>query len=824
MDAKHQGDISHQEGGERQQPDAKAWLKRSPGANRLDLWLVNGGSTWIRYGAAILAVVVALLVDEEDFLHGEFRIYLVFYPFIIIATLYGGLGPGLLAIALSCLAVSFFWAEPVGSLAVAARADIISIAIFIVGNLLFIWICERLRRAIRQAAQAEAYRESAEELARQAEIVKESEERSSLAQKAGQVGIFDWDILSGKIIWTPEQEELFDLPPGGFEQTYDAWVKRIHPKDEARLTPYFKEWMESDREEEKECQEYRIPLPDGQMRWIEARGRIIRDASGRAVRMIGTNRDVTNQKRAETALRESETRYRTIFETAVDAIIHIDEQGIIAAANPAAEKLFGYKFDEMEGRNVKMLMPSPYQEHHDEYLDNYRRTGDKKIIGIGRDVVGLRKDGTAFPIHLAVSEMWIGEKRMFTGLVHDITESKQAESILHEAKEIAETANRAKDRLVAIISHELRTPLTPALMTVSACESDMTLTSEVRGDLGTIRRNLELEARLIDDLLDLNRLARGKVILRLQTRDLHQVLRNALEICRGEIEARRLKVQLDLTAPEHNVNGDSGRLQQVFWNLLKNATKFTSAGGAITIRSSNPDPEVIRVEVSDTGIGIAPQMIAHLFEPFEQGAAEITQQFGGMGLGLAISKAVVDMHEGKIWGASEGQGKGATFAVELLITRSKVLPEEDARPSALLTAWKSKIGDRKLRVLLVEDNVDTLQTLGRLLERKGCSVIAAESMGAALAAAQAAREGTEKFDLVVSDLALPDGDGRDLMRELHNRDGLPGIALSGYGMEEDIEKSLAAGFAKHLTKPIQIEELQVAISELVGHLVNETQE
>ena len=410
------------------------------------------------------------------------------------------------------------------------------------------------------------------------------------------------------------------------------------------------------------------------------------------------------------------------------------------------------------------------------------------------------------------------------GLVEDITERKRAEKLLKESLEIAEIASRAKDRFLAILSHELRTPLTPALIAISVHETDVTLPSELREDLGMIRRNLELEVRLIDDLLDLNRITRGKIELHLQASDLHLILRNVVEICRGKIEAKGLTFSLELTAAEHNVNGDGGRLQQVFWNLLGNAIKFTPTGGAITIRSSNPRDGVVQVAVADTGRGIPPQIIAGLFVAFEQGESAITQPSGGMGLGLAISKAVVDLHDGKIWGNSEGPGKGATFTVELPLSRTEVSTEERPRPAAFATDWKSRIGERKLRILLVEDNMDTLQILSRLLERKGCSVTAAKSVGEALAAAQAAREGAEKFDVVVSDLGLPDGDGRELMRQLRDRDGLSGIAISGYGMEEDIEKSLHAGFAKHLTKPIQLKELQSALSDLVSQLPNRASE
>jgi len=775
-------------------------------------------SVWFRYGIALFAVMLAGALRAALHYGGfpvraqEALLYFPFCPAVIFVAFYAGRGPGVLAVGLSALAA--FWIGQDGQRALFSAADMITILMFVGVNLLIVWICERRQRAPRGLTEIKASQQRAEvTIAGQAEALRNAQLRLSFALDAGRVGVWDLDTLTH----SAQHDTIIGYEAPLSKWTYETFLDNVFEEDRSGVMEHIRRAVETGEDLSFEC---RIRSPEEQVRWIWVHGK---HAEGRP-RLLGLVEDITDRKQIETALHESELRYRTIFETVVDAIITIDEHGIIASANPASEKLFGYRAEEMIGRNITMLMPSPFQEHHDEYLENYLRTGIKKIIGIGREVVALRKDGSTFPIHLAVSEMHIGGQRMFTGQVHDITMNKRAEDLLKEAIQDAEAANRAKDRFLAILSHELRTPLTPALMALGAHEADVTLPGELREDLGMIRRNLELEARLIDDLLDLNRVARGKVELRLHARDLHRILGNVVEICRGEIEAKSLTVRSDLAATEHNVNGDAGRLQQVFWNLLRNAIKFTPPGGIITFRSSNPHHGVIRVEVADTGRGIPPQIIAILFVAFEQGGDAITQQFGGMGLGLAISKAVVDLHGGKIWGASEGTGKGSMFSVELPLTQTEVSTEEGTRAAAFVTDWTSKIGDRKLRILLVEDNVDTLQTLRRLLERNGCSVTAAESLGAAVAAAQAAREGTEKFDLLVSDLALPDGDGRELMRQLRDRYALCGIAISGYGMEEDIIKSLDAGFAKHLTKPIQFEELQAAISDVVDHLPSRASE
>ena len=383
-----------------------------------------------------------------------------------------------------------------------------------------------------------------------------------------------------------------------------------------------------------------------------------------------------------------------------------------------------------------------------------------------------------------------------------------------KAREAAEAANHAKDRFLAMLSHELRTPLTPVLNTVQALEDGGDLPGDLRAAIEMIRRNVELEARLIDDLLDLTRISKGKVQLRLETVDAHALIGTALDICGDDIRAKNLTVATELRAGEHHLRADAARLHQVFWNLLKNAVKFTPAAGSITVRSSNPDPGRVRFEVTDTGMGIAPENLPKVFEAFEQGSRAA---LGGLGLGLAITKAVVDLHGGVVTADSAGPGKGATFVTELATVPA---PESAAAPAAAGVPGRRepKPGDPAKpsdgpRVLLVDDHADTLRSMDRLLRLRGYQVCTACSVATALQATA-----VQTFDLLISDVGLPDGSGMDLMRELHLRYGkkLPGIALSGYGMEEDVSRSRDAGFDEHLTKPIDMLGLEAVIGRLLA--------
>jgi len=364
----------------------------------------------------------------------------------------------------------------------------------------------------------------------------------------------------------------------------------------------------------------------------------------------------------------------------------------------------------------------------------------------------------------------------------------------------AEAASQAKDHFLAALSHELRTPLAPVLMRVAALARSPDLPEGLRADLRMIQRNVELEAKLIDDLLDLTRVSRGKLVLHFETTDVHALLEHVVAICSEGIESGGLRIDLEPGAAERHVRADSARLQQVFWNLIKNAVKFTPQGGRIRVITANPEPGRIEVAVIDPGIGIPPEDLPRLFNAFEQGDPAITRSFGGLGLGLAICKALVDQHGGALAGLSPGRGKGATFTVSL----AAVPAPEAAEPAGSVA---SPAEPPALRLLLVEDNEPTLQVMAALLELAGHDVQAAPDVRTARRLAE-----SHTFDLVVSDLGLPDGNGFDLMRELREHYGLTGIAVSGFGMEEDLRRSRESGFLEHLVKPVDVDKLKAAIA------------
>ncbi|CAA9245899.1 MAG: Signal transduction histidine kinase [uncultured Chthoniobacterales bacterium] len=369
-----------------------------------------------------------------------------------------------------------------------------------------------------------------------------------------------------------------------------------------------------------------------------------------------------------------------------------------------------------------------------------------------------------------------------------------------KAREEAERANLAKDRFLAMLSHELRTPLTPVLTSLLSFDSEEDVPDKIRPTLQMIRRNVELEARLIDDLLDLTRISKGKVQLSLEIVDAHGLLRNALEICQADIDQKQLVLELDLSASHVRLEADPARVQQIFWNLIKNAVKFTAQGGQLRIRTGNDElASELRVEVSDSGVGIDAESLPKIFKAFEQGERA---RMGGLGLGLAISKSLVEAHHGHITAESAGRDQGATFTAVFPLT--DVAAQEESNGSGAAPA------DRKtMRILLVEDHEDTNRSLTQLLRRRGYHVQPAHNVRNALDLAA-----TEEFDIVVSDIGLPDGTGVDLMQRLNATRPIAGIALTGFGMEEDIQKSHDGGFYHHLVKPVDLNKLDSIIQKV----------
>ena len=386
--------------------------------------------------------------------------------------------------------------------------------------------------------------------------------------------------------------------------------------------------------------------------------------------------------------------------------------------------------------------------------------------------------------------------------------ASQAAIGIEKARLFAEvqSASAAKDRFLAMLSHELRTPLNPVLMAASELHDDPELPPAMRDTLRMMQRNIALEARLIDDLLDFNRITNGKLQLHRVSLELDALIHAVVEICAEDIAAAAHTVALDLQVPSSVVFGDPARLQQVLWNVLKNAIKFTPARGRIDIRTRQTDANTVTITVTDNGMGIDQSRLSGIFGAFEQGGDGTTARFGGLGLGLAITRAFVELHDGKIHAASAGLGRGTQIAVELPLQ----IVEAAAVPLTLPVTTPAPIGPTAGTLLLVDDHADTLKVMARLLKRRGYQVLLATDCRSAL---EAARQ--HPFDLIVSDLGLPDGSGLTLLGQLRQGRTVPAVALSGYGMEEDLQQSRAAGYDEHLTKPIDFPLLIRVIDRLL---------
>ncbi len=385
-----------------------------------------------------------------------------------------------------------------------------------------------------------------------------------------------------------------------------------------------------------------------------------------------------------------------------------------------------------------------------------------------------------------------------------MAERRRAEAMIEEQKAVVEAANQAKDNFLAMLSHELRTPLTPVIAALEAFKTGPVDASESKEALAMIRRNIDLESRLIDDLLDLTRITRDKLQLQLEPLDAHQAITNVLEMCASELSAKGLRLALELRAENHHVAADAPKFQQIVWNLLKNAIKFTGENGTITVSSSNESSQSLTIRVTDTGIGIEPEAMERIFNRFEQGDRSFQRRFGGLGLGLTISKSLAEAHGGTLLAESAGRDRGASFLLKI-----RTVPE--AERAGQPHAARAETLRRSLRILLVDDHRDTSVALERLLARRGHLVATASDVRSALEAAEG-----QQFDLLISDVGLPDGSGLELMTHLRATSRLRGIAVSGFGMNGDVEKSLQAGFTDHLVKPVNLEKLEAAIEHAMS--------
>lgn len=511
--------------------------------------------------------------------------------------------------------------------------------------------------------------------------------------------------------------------------------------------------------------------------------------------------------RVNQELRDSEVQLRLVTDHAPVFLVQFDRQHCVKFVNRTFAEHFGFESDELIGRHFSKVLGDAvygaFRHHLDAALEGRRVEFETEISDAS---LGPRWMHVIHEPELTAEGEVIG----LIAVISDITERKLVERELALSRDKALAASRAKDDFLARLSHELRTPLNPVLLLASDAANDSSLPAGARADFETIARNVTLEARLIDDLLDLTSIAHGKVALELKPCDVHALLHDALAMLRPELVQKRLEVKLELQAGLHSVLGDDVRLKQIFWNVLKNAVKFTPDAGRITAATAAiPESRNLVVKISDTGIGMTPAEIARVFEPFSQGdhgAEAGPHRFGGLGLGLAISRMLAEQHSGFIRATSAGRSQGATFEIELPLLQANehagADPGLDPLPEPASPPPEIRDARRPRRILLVEDHQPTRVALTQLLTRRRFEVVGVDSV--AEARVIAARE---TFDLLISDIGLPDGNGCELMAELRDRQSLIGIALTGYGMDEDVDRSQAAGFAAHLTKPVNVQAL-----------------
>ncbi len=592
-----------------------------------------------------------------------------------------------------------------------------------------------------------------------------------------------------------------------------GWLDAVHPEDRAKAE---KDFVAANARRAPYKAEYRLRGRDGSYRWAIDAASPRFSVRGEYLGHIGSVIDIQDRKEVEQALRKSRERFDIVKDGAQVGFWFCDLPFTVLEWDNRVKEHFWLEPDAVVPIGLF------YERIHPEDREVTRLAIDESIQNKTRYDIEYRtvQPGTgAIKWIRAIGRTFYdaeGKPVRFDGVTLDVTDRKKAEVELLKAKEQAERASRAKDDFLAQLSHELRTPLTPVLMTAESLREDRSLPAAVREQLEMISRNVALEARLIDDLLDLTRITHGRLSLRAERCDVHTLLRLVFEIVREEAREKSIEVSLVAEATHSQLDGDTARLQQLFWNLLRNAVKFTPEGGRVCIRSFNGEADsAVRtaqenggrplfVEVKDSGVGFESSGAEKLFAPFERGHAAQDPRYPGLGLGLAIARAIADLHDGVVRAESAGPGKGATFTVELPGAKVPVAPGTEGSRAPMAAE-----PEPPLRLLIVEDHKPTRDVLVRLLRRNGHHVTSTGSVSEAKAAAEA-----QAFDGVVSDLGLPDGTGVELMAHLRDRYGLRGVAVSGYGMDEDMKRTAEAGFIAHLVKPVDLKEVRRALRQL----------
>ncbi|WOD40227.1 PAS domain-containing protein [Nodosilinea sp. E11] len=656
------------------------------------------------------------------------------------------------------------------------------------------------------------------------QTLRQSEEQLRMAQTAAGAGLWDWDLTDNTVIWSEEYYHLYGLDLG-VTPSYENWLAAVLPADR----PYIERKTREAIEQGKNLKvSFRVQHPQEGQRWLMVRGQTFYDAAGNPVRITGIAMNVTEQKRFEQALVESEARARTQAEElaalmeATPAAIWIAHDGDcrLMTANRMGHDLMltepGKPFSLTSAENEFLLSFKPYRQGQ---LMAPQDLPMQKAMRIRQEVTDeielVYADGTVRHIYGKAVPLYDleGIVRGAIGGFTEITAIKQSEQEREQllqreriAREEAEQANRLKDQFLAVLSHELRSPLNPILGWSKLLQTRRFDEAKTAQALATIERNALLQAQLVDDLLDLAKILRGKIQFTPIPVKLAGVIESALETVKGAAAAKAIALTIDLDATVQ-ASGDAARLQQIVGNLLSNAIKFTPQAGQVTVTLHAVDSQA-EITVADTGIGISAEFLPYLFESFRQEDISITRQHGGLGLGLAIVRQLVEIHGGTIAARSPGEGQGATFTVRL----PKLVAKARPGPSVSLPLAAPDL--RGICVFSVDDSADTRELLTVLLSQYGAEVVTIGSAAEVLDRLQ-----HQQPDVLISDIGMPEIDGYSLIRQIRSLPpdqggNIPAIALTAYARYEDQQESLASGYQRHLAKPLDIEKLVQTVIEL----------
>lgn len=875
------------------------------------------------YGIAFLADAIAFLITWalQPMLAPTF--FALFYPAIIVSSLYGGLGPGLFASGLATLISVYLFVPPFYSLAIDTPARCFQLIVLVSVALILCGLSSRYRRA-KQRVERTALK------------LQESQELFEGFMNYSPLTAFIKDEAGRYHYVSPVVERQFNRPLAewigktDFDLFPDRIAQAIHEHDQAVLAAgqaVEMEGVDSRFGEDHYYLSIKFPL---------------QHLAGRPM-LAGMSLDITEWRRTQIALRESEARFNQLADTTLIGFLTWDLEGRIIDANDAFLQLIGYTRPELESGQLQWqaLTPPEYHRIDRDVLSELRQLGinppfEKELIRkdglrvsvlVGSTLVGRsRQQGVSFVLDLterkrtenalkeseeryrllaealpqlvwtsdAVGRVtycnpfwyeytgltpeqtmqlgwrtvvhpddlmqlweqwqqatrtgasfniecrvraadgqyrwflaaigaardWQGQIIHWVGTAQDISDRKRIEQEREQllaneqaARAEAEAANRVKDEFLAVLSHELRTPLNPILGWTKLLRTRQFSADKAAQALEVIERNATLQTQLIEDLLDISRILRGKLKLEVAPVNLVTVIHAAIETIRLAAEAKSLQIHCQLTSEIRPVLGDSGRLQQVIWNLLSNAVKFTPAGGQITVRLeaiAGQGTESAQITITDTGKGISPSFLPYVFDYFRQADGSTTRRHGGLGLGLAIARHLVELHGGQIVAASEGDGKGATFTVCLPL----IMPQYPSQPS--VNRVTDAVNLSGLPILVVDDEPDSRELLAVILGQAGAEVRLASSAGEALRLLEQALPA-----LLISDIGMPETNGYELMRLIRSRwlatgETFPAIALTAYAGEIDQQQALAAGFQRHLAKPVAPEELLRVIAILLN--------